>query len=91
MASASEAKKMANDLNAAFDYTFGTDEDKIGDTFADMGSFMDLARVSYEYGDRPDGDLAYELDDELSQSDFKTYVSNNMKRKPLAIFDGTSF
>jgi len=89
--SASEAKRMADDLNAAFDYTFGTNENKIGDTFADMGSFMDLARVSYEYGDRPDGDLAYELDDELSQSDFKTYVSNIMKSKPLAVFNGKSY
>ena len=91
MISANEANQMALELNKAFDSTFGTDEDVIGDVFANLGSFMDLARLSYVYGERVDGDLAYELDDELSQSDFKTYVGNNMKRKPLAVFNGKSY
>ena len=85
--SASEAKGFANDLYEAMDGA-GTYEDDIRDVFDNLGSMMDVSRVSYEYGTKEGYDLNGWLDDELSSSDYSKVVANPMRKKPLAVYDG---
>ena len=88
--SASQAKQYAEALYESMD-GIGTYKDDLRDVMDDMGSFMDLARTSYEFGKKEGYSLAYWLDDELTSSEYATYVSNPMKSKPAIIFDGKNY
>ena len=88
--SSNTADDYADDLYEAMDGA-GTYEDDIRDVMDDLSSMMDLARVADEFGKKEGYTLAYWLDDELSPSYFKTYVSNAMKSKPAVIFDRVQY
>jgi len=89
--SQSRAKNFADDFYTAFndpDWFSNTDEDEIKRIMTKCGTFLDLCRISQEYGKRDGETLEYELDDELSVGDYKEYVSDPMDGKPIVIFNG---
>ena len=89
--SQSKAKNFADDFYTAFndpDWFSNTDEDEIKRIMTRCGTFLDLCRISQEYGKRDGETLEYELDDELSVGDYKEYVSDPMDGKPIVIFNG---
>ena len=88
--SSSEAGQLADFLYEAMDGG-GTDEEEIREAMDKMSSFMDLAYVSDKFGTREGYTLWGWLDDELSQSYFKTYVAQPMSSKPLLIWDGKQY
>ena len=85
--SSSDAGQLADFLYNAMDGA-GTDEEEIREAMDKMSSFMDLAYVADKFGTREGYTLWGWLDDELSQSYFKTYVMQPMSSKPLLIWDG---
>jgi hypothetical protein len=88
--SQSKAKNFADDFYTSFndpDWFSNTDEDEIKRIMRRCGTFLDLCRISQEYGKRDGNTLEYELDDELSVGDYKEYVSDPMDGKPIVIFN----
>jgi len=88
--SSSDAGQLADFLYNAMDGA-GTDEEEIREAMDKMSSFMDLAYVADKFGTREGYTLWGWLDDELSQSYFKTYVMQPMSSKPLLIWDGKQY
>ncbi len=89
--SQSRAQNFADDFYTAFNdpaWFSNTDEDEIKRIMERCGTFLDLCRISQEYGKRDGETLEYELDDELSVGDYKEYVSDPMDGKPIVIFNG---
>lgn len=88
--SQSRAKNFADDFYTAFndpEWFSNTDEDEIKRIMRRCDTFLDLCRISQEYGKRDGETLEYELDDELSVGDYKEYVSDPMDGKPIVIFN----
>jgi len=89
--SRSRARNYADDFYTAFndpEWFSNTDEDEVKRIMRRCESFLDLSRISQEYGKRDGETLEYELDDEFSVGDYKEYVSDPMNGKPIAIFNG---
>ena len=92
----SNAETYAENLYEAMDGA-GTDERKIRRVMDNLGTFMDLSKVSAKFGQRASswGGKRYSLwgwlDDELSQTYFKRYVTDPMKSKPLLVWDGRQY
>tara|TARA_R110002051_G_scaffold286290_1_gene348797 strand:+ start:1305 stop:2459 length:1155 start_codon:yes stop_codon:yes gene_type:complete len=89
--SQSQAKNYADDFYTSFndpDWFSNTDEDEVKLIMGRCESFLDLSRISQEYGKRDGETLEYELDDEFSVGDYKEYVSDPMFGKPITIFNG---
>ena len=94
--SASEAKSAANKLFDAMDGK-GTNESKIRSAINSCKSVLDMARVTYEFGEREDWTLRmwftkpYYGVKELSSSEFTNTVEEPIENNPFAIFDDKNY
>ena len=65
----------------------GTSDSKLQKVFLGLGSVLDLARISYEYGKKEGEDLEEWLDGDLSTADINTYVKAPLAKKPFVVYD----